>query len=94
MKNRTTFDIVINSALLFFLAISFSCAKGKEAILKEFPVNDLSGIISKDIAKLDDKVSSDGAGSARFEISTPGAVKLFETGDLDVEEAKIVYSAK
>jgi hypothetical protein len=43
---------------------------------------------------IDSTTSADGAGSLLITTDAPTTVRLFETGDLDVENARIIYSAK
>ena len=62
--------------------------------LAHFPLDNLEGIITQTGVEIDTEVSSDGNGSLRIDTEEPTVVRLFELGDLDVEDARIVYRAK
>ena len=62
--------------------------------LKRYPLDSLDGVIAKSGVRLDQAVSSDGAGSLRATAGAPATVLLFETGDLDVENARLIYQAR
>ena len=62
--------------------------------LKHFPLDDLEGIITRSGIALDEEISSDGAGSLRIDAEEPTVVRLFETGDIDVENARLIYQAR
>lgn len=83
----------------------FSCVLGVVAIgcsqpptpvveLKKFPLDSLEGVITQSGAQLDKGVSSDGNGSVQVTTSGPMVVRLFELGDIDVENARLIYQAK
>lgn len=64
------------------------------AELKHFPINDLEGIITQSNVQLDRQISSDGGGSLRIHATQPTVVRLFEVGDVDIENARLIYQAK
>jgi len=72
------------------------CSKSSEppVELKRFPIDGLEGVITKSGVELDKQISSDGGGSARMTATKSTVVRLFETGDLDVEDARLIYQAK
>ncbi|MGQ9471541.1 MAG: hypothetical protein ACUVR0_07620 [Candidatus Aminicenantales bacterium] len=43
---------------------------------------------------MDRAISSDGRGSVKIAASEPGIFRLFELGDIDIEETILVYQAK
>jgi hypothetical protein len=51
-------------------------------------------VITRSGVELDTDISSDGGGSLRIAAAQPTTVRLFETGDLDVENARLSYQAK
>lgn len=59
-----------------------------------YPLNDLEGVITHSGVELDQAVSSDGEGSLRITADKPGTILLFETGDIDIEDARLIYEAK
>jgi hypothetical protein len=79
--------------LIFILA---GCSKPiKEVVeLKQFPIDSLEGIITQSGVQLDKEVSSDGNGSLKIIATGPTSVRLFELGDVDVENARLIYQAK
>ena len=75
--------------------VLISCAKHKEeGIIRQFPLDDMSGVIYKSNAQIDKSVSSDGKGSLRIEATQPITVPIFEINDLKIDNAKIFYRAK
>lgn len=59
-----------------------------------FPVNDAEGVIATSGVSLDKTVSSDGKGSLKIVAREPTVVRLYETGDIDVENGRLIYRAK
>lgn len=70
----------------------FGCSKVTE--LKEYPIDNLEGIITQSGVQIDKEVSSDGNGSLRITATEPTTVRLFETGDIDIENARLIYQAR
>jgi hypothetical protein len=66
----------------------------KTNILRHYPADTKDNIISKANVTVDKEVNSDGIASLKINASEPILVKLFETDDIDVEDAKLVYQAK
>ena len=62
--------------------------------LKRFPLDNLDGIITRSGIRIDKQISSDGNGSLRIEATEPTTVRLFETGDIDIENARLIYRAR
>jgi hypothetical protein len=82
---------------LFFIILFFCYCEEKYSpvrILREFPLDKIDGVISRNNVEIDKKVSSDGHGSLKINATRPVALQLFETGDLDVEDAQLIYQAK
>ena len=90
----------IASMLLYFLftAVFFisGCSKPVSTVveLKHYPVQNLDGIISKSNVSFDKQISSDGNGSIRITASKPATILLYETGDIDAENARLTYRAE
>ncbi|HET6441461.1 MAG TPA: hypothetical protein VFH53_03715 [Phycisphaerae bacterium] len=71
------------------------CGKGPQPVeLKAYPLNGLEGVVTQTGIEVDKAVSSDGRGSLRIKATEPTVVHLFEAGDLDVENARLIYQAK
>ncbi len=88
-------------ALVFCLFVamilaSAGCATpSTEAVeLRYYPVDSMEGIITQSGVEIDEQVSSDGGGSLRITATEPTVVRLFETGDLDIENASLIYRAR
>ncbi|MEW5768577.1 MAG: hypothetical protein AB1797_13375 [bacterium] len=62
--------------------------------LKHFPIDSLEGIITQSGVQIDKGISSDGNGSLQIIATEPTVVRLFETGDVEVENACLIYQAK
>ncbi len=67
---------------------------GETTELKSYPLDDLQGLITQSGVSIDKSISSDGNGSLRIDAAGPTTVRLFETGDLDIEYARLIYQAK
>jgi len=62
--------------------------------VKTYPIDTLDGIISQTGLQIDKEITSDGNGSLRITTEKPVTVRLYETGDIDVEDARLIYQAK
>jgi hypothetical protein len=79
------------SLLLFF---GCQAQKHQTVELKHYPLDSLEGIISRSGVELDKNISSDGNGALRVTAAAPVTVRLFETGDIPVDNARIIYQAR
>jgi len=89
------FKLVIFMTLITLLFFS-GCQKKKNEFteLKHYPLDSINSVITRSGIHFDRKISSDGKGSLKIVAHKPITIKLFETGEIDVENAKIVYLAK
>ena len=80
-------------SLIFVLV---GCSKTPQEVveLKRFPIDSLEGIITQSGVQFDKEVSSDGNGSLKMVATEPTVVRLFELGDIDVENARLIYQAR
>jgi len=62
--------------------------------LKRYPMDGLDGLIQREGIHLDKDLTTDGNGSLRIESGGPQRIRLYETGDLDVENARLIYQAR
>ncbi len=62
--------------------------------ITRFPLDDTEGLITQTGVQIDKQISSDGNGSLRIEATKPTTVRLFETGDIDIENARLLYRAR
>ena len=79
---------------LLFLFVSCTKISTEGTELKHYPVDNLEGIVSQTGVEIDKEISSDGNGSLKIVSESPTVIQLYETGDLDVEDATLIYSAK
>ena len=61
--------------------------------LKRFSLDNTEGLITKTDVQIDKQISSDGNGSLRIDAAKPTTIRLFETGDIDIENARLIYQA-
>ena len=64
------------------------------ATIKQFPLDSLDGVITQSGVQVDKEISSDGKGALKITVSEPTVVRLFELGDIDLENARLIYQAK
>ncbi|KPJ61308.1 MAG: hypothetical protein AMJ46_02765 [Latescibacteria bacterium DG_63] len=76
------------------------CSKSSDKLvdLRHYPIDSMEGIITRSSVEIDEEISSDDAASLRVTVAElseePTVIRLFETGDIDVENATLVYQAK
>ncbi len=83
--------------LCVVIGVVLACAQktnNEIVVLKTYPMTGSLDVLSQDIVQMDEAVSSDGNGAARVHVEGPTTIRLYETGDLDVEQARIIYEAK
>jgi len=76
--------------------ILVGCSKPSQEVveLKRFPIDSLEGMITQSGVQFDKEVSSDGNGSLKVVATEPTVVRLYELGDIDIENARLIYQAK
>ena len=79
---------------LMMIVTACSRPTGTVTELRQFPADSLEGLIAQSDIQLDKEISSDGSGSLKISVSKPTVVRLYETGDLDIEDARLVYQAQ
>jgi len=89
----------ISLPLLLLIAGLFCLGCNKPAAspvleLKHYPLDSLEGLVTRTGVEIDKEGSSDGKGALRVTADGPTVVKLFETGDLNIENARLIYQAK
>jgi len=85
---------VLCTAALFIGAASCKNRQANPVELKHYPITQESSAISRDGLSFDQTITSDGNGSFRLETDKPATFRLFETGDIDVENARLIYRAR
>ena len=61
--------------------------------LARWPVDRIEEIITRQDVTVDNDITFDAGGSLKIQAKGPRTVKLFETGDIDVENARLIYHA-
>jgi hypothetical protein len=92
--SRHTRNVLCFLAVLAISAAGCSKETGDVAELKAYPINDMRGVLTTDGVTLDTEISSDGRGSLQVAANQPTTVRLFETGDIDIENARLLYQAR
>jgi len=85
----------------FFIAccatlLLFGCSTQRDEVreVKHYPLDTLDGIITRSGITLDKDISSDQGGSLRITTNSPTTVRLYETGDLRIDNARLIYQAR
>jgi len=91
--------VIMRGSLAVFLSLYLlvSCSQGREQlpeIIKSYDLDSLNIIISKEGVELDEKIRYKGAASIKLSTDRPRTFNLIETGDIDLEDARLVYQAK
>lgn len=87
--------LVFHFTCLIFIFVTACSQKSIETIeIKHYPMDSLDGIITKSGVQMDKKITSDGQGSLYIAASKPTTVRLYETGDIDIENAQLIYQAR
>jgi len=81
---------------LGMILLLVGCSNSSQQVveLKQFPIDTMDGIITRSGVRIDRDISSDGNGSLRITSISPTVIRLFETGDIDVENARLIYRAR
>jgi hypothetical protein len=82
------------AAGLFLAMAACSRPAGKDVELKRYALDSLGGVIQQSGAEIDRRVSADGGGSLKITVSEPTVIRLFETGELQVENAALIFKAR
>jgi hypothetical protein len=78
------------------ILVLVSCSNPSQQVveLKQFPITSMEEIITQSEVRIDNEISSDGNGSLRITANKPTVIRLFEIGDIDVENARLIYQAR
>ncbi len=76
--------------------VLLSCSNPSNQVvgLRHFPIDSMDGMITRSGVRIDKDISSDGNGSLRITSIKPRVIRLFETGDIDIENARLTYQAR
>jgi len=92
MKPR--FQAFLSGALMAGLAVSCAQKSSKDIALKTYALDSLDGVIQAGGVEIDRAVKKEGTASLKITVTEPSVIPIFETGDIDVENAALVYQAK
>ena len=92
MKQTKALKCVLFAALI--LMSSCSSHQNEIVVIKKYPVDVMQGILTTSDVGIDEKQSADGRGALKIVAEKTRTVKLYETGDIDVENARLLYSAR
>jgi hypothetical protein len=87
----TVRDLALYLCIVMFCFIGCSKPSHQVVEIKKFSID---RIITQSIAEFDNADSGDGLGSIKIKTTEPTVVRLFETGDIDIENASLIYQAK
>jgi hypothetical protein len=88
----------LNLAAIFILIAGLvpSCSRptAKDQVLKRFSCDSLEGVIHQAGISIDSRVKKEGQGALKIEVAKAEVIRLYETGDIDIEDAVLVYQAR
>ena len=92
---RTVSTVLATLLLLSALAGLTACSdKGEGGTeLTRFPIESMSGIVDRRKVDFDNKISADGNGSVRLTVYRSTTYRLYETEEVDLENAQLIYRA-
>jgi hypothetical protein len=91
----STRDVAVYVCVVItFVVVSCSQLSKQVVELKRFPIDSIEGVITRSGVEIDSEISSDGNGSLRITSTKPTVIRLFETGDIDIENARLIYQAR
>lgn len=65
-----------------------------EVEIARYNIDNLDGVITQSNIEFDNIISSDGDGSIKITASESTTVRLYETDDIDIENARLIYRAR
>jgi len=81
-------------AAIFLIFIGCSKQSAEVTELKSFSLDSMNGIITRSGVEVDKEITSDGNGALKITATEPAVFRLFEVGDIDIENARLIYQAK
>jgi len=79
-----------------FVPVFLGCSgePPKEIEIARYNIDNLDGVLTQSNIEFDNAVSSDGNGSIKITAPESTTVRLYETDDIDIENARLIYRAK
>lgn len=86
----------IKAIVEILLILTLGCGQPSVQVqeIQHFPLDSLDNVITASGVELDTMESADGGGSLRIIATEPVTIRLFELGDVDLENATLFYSAQ
>lgn len=91
---RSRYGLVAIFSLLAGLVASCSRPTAKDLVMEKFSCDSLDGVIHQVGISIDSRVKKEGRGALKIDVAEAMVVRLFETGDIDIEDAVLVYRAR
>ena len=83
----------ILTALASFLLST--CSESPQVVeARRYALDSREGVITASSVAVDSTIASEGAASLRVDAASPTRILLFETGDIDVEDGRLIYRAR
>ena len=90
---RRAVPITFAVLLVLLTACSRGGKDGGGELIRKYPVNSSTEVLAKKNISTDSKISSDGKGSIRIDVIGTQTHPLYRLGDIDLEEAFLIYRA-
>lgn len=87
-------DRRILAYLVLLTLLVLACGQKEPVELMHYPVDNTMGIITQTGVEIDKQITADGNGSLKITAEDSAVCRLFELGDIDVENARLIYRAK
>ena len=81
------------AAMLVLLAACGGGGSSSGKVIKKFPVDSANEVITRKNVSTDSGISSDGSGSLKIAVSGTQTLPLYRLGDIDLDNAFLVYEA-
>jgi hypothetical protein len=91
---RSRYGLIAIFILLAGLVVSCSRTTAKDQVLEKFSCDSLQGVIHQAGISIDSRLKKEGRGALKINVAEATVVRLFETGDIDIEDAALVYRAR
>jgi hypothetical protein len=88
--------LVFLAGVLMTMVWVAGCSKPspKDVVLKKFALDSLEGLITRSGVEIDPQTKKEGQGSLRITVTEPAVVRLFEVGDIEIDDAALIYQAR
>jgi len=86
--------IQVVCASLAIAGVACSPRSATEEVLFHNPVSDLTGLVMSSAVTFDAEMTGDGTGSLKISAADSTTVRLYEVGDIDVDNSRLVYRAR